>query len=420
MPVYAEKELIDGQKRWYIRTYVTDEYGKSKQIKRHNKNWVGREGRKEAEWEENRLKNNSYISHQQERQKNITLHELKEKYLANLSGKLDEDTIDNKRIMLNHFCEIDITKQVETFPNMDIKQYNEKMYIKFQQQMKNKKYKKGKIFKNYSIELLNRIHNTICSMVEFAILEGYCQINFAKKCGKIGTPKEIKISKTKIHYEVINYNEYQRLLDSSKDNLKYNTFFDLEFSRGPRIGEIRAFRVCDYNPEAKQLMVNHTMSKKNILKEPKTAASKATIDLDDSLNNKICQLINILKQQKDFNNEWYIFNGPTPISAHALDNAKEKYFKIAGINKHIRIHDFRHSCATWLFSLGIPIEVISRILRHANIKETMETYTHLLNDVYTNCLQTIYDCKNQNNIQEEKQVQKQVQNNYTRRLTVNL
>lgn len=420
MPVYAEKEQIDGQKRWYIRTYVTDEYGKAKQITKHNKNWIGRSGKKEAEWEENKLKNNTYISQAKNKQKNITLHELKEKYLDNLSGKLDEDTINNKRNMLNHFCEIDNTKQVETFPNIYIKQYDEKMYIKFQQQMKNKKYKRGTIFKNYSIEQLNRIHNTICSMIDFAILEGYCQINFAKKCGKIGTPKEIKISKARIHYEVINYNEYQRLMDSSKDNLKYNTFFDLEFSRGPRIGEIRAFRVCDYNPETKQLMVNHTMSKKNILKEPKTAASKSTIDLDDSLNNKISRLIDSLKQQKGFNSEWYIFNGPTPISAHALDNAKEKYFRLSEINKHIRIHDFRHSCATWLFSIGIPIEVISRILRHANIKETMETYTHLLNDVYINCLQNIYDCKMQTNILTEKQDQKQDQNNYTRRITIGL
>ena len=46
MPVYAEKELIDGQKRWYIRTYVEDEFGKTKQITKHNKKWIGRDGKK--------------------------------------------------------------------------------------------------------------------------------------------------------------------------------------------------------------------------------------------------------------------------------------------------------------------------------------------------------------------------------------
>jgi integrase len=33
---------------------------------------------------------------------------------------------------------------------------------------------------------------------------------------------------------------------------------------------------------------------------------------------------------------------------------------------------FRHSCATWLFSVKIPITVISKVLRHANVNETMK------------------------------------------------
>lgn len=40
MPVYEEKEKVNGQKRYYIRTYVTNKDGKKKQITRHNKNWL--------------------------------------------------------------------------------------------------------------------------------------------------------------------------------------------------------------------------------------------------------------------------------------------------------------------------------------------------------------------------------------------
>lgn len=39
MPVYEEKEKINGQKRYFIRTYVTDEFGKRKQITRHTMNY---------------------------------------------------------------------------------------------------------------------------------------------------------------------------------------------------------------------------------------------------------------------------------------------------------------------------------------------------------------------------------------------
>ena len=60
MPVYEEKGLVNGQKRWFIRTYITDEYGNRKQVTRHNKEWIGREGKKSAEWEEKRLQNSKY------------------------------------------------------------------------------------------------------------------------------------------------------------------------------------------------------------------------------------------------------------------------------------------------------------------------------------------------------------------------
>ena len=68
MAIYTEKvidkktgqkidKLVDGKKQYYIRTYVTDEFGNKKQITRHNKNWIGRDGYWEANQEENRLRN---------------------------------------------------------------------------------------------------------------------------------------------------------------------------------------------------------------------------------------------------------------------------------------------------------------------------------------------------------------------------
>ena len=78
-------------------------------------------------------------------------------------------------------------------------------------------------------------------------------------------------------------------------------------------------------------MINHTMSKHNELNEPKTSSSKAPIDLDDNINSKILKLINKLRENLDCNDNWYIFGGANPISSHSLDNAKNKYFKLANI-----------------------------------------------------------------------------------------
>lgn len=395
-----EDKLIDGKKVYYIRTYVKDELGNSKQITRHNKEWFGRDGLQKAKETENRLRNLPDISLdkknrckddsiKKEKPQTITLSELKLKYLNSLHGKLDEDTIINITKKLKHFCEIDETKQVDTYPNKEIIKFTIEDYETWKFQMKNKTYKKATKLVPYSIKRLNEIHNEICRMIQYAIEEGYCKINFAKSSGKIGTPKEVRMSKINSPYEVIDYDEYSRLMEVSKNDLKFNTYFHLGFTRGPRPGEVRAFRCVDYIPEKKQLMVNHTLSKRNKLKDPKTAASKAPIDLDDGLNKKILTLINYLKQQKGYNENWYIFGGEKPISSHALDYNKDKYFKLANIDTHIRLHDFRHSCATWLYSMGINIAVISKILRHSSIAETLRTYTHLFNKDYLKSLEDI-------------------------------
>lgn len=400
MPVYTETiidkktgkkvdKIIDGKKQYFIRTYIVDENGNRKQITRHNKNWIGRNGYWLAQQEENRLKSNIVIRSDIPKKRNITLGQLKSEYLEHLKGRIDNDTLSRKKDKLNHFCEKDKTKQILTYPNKNIRLFDKNAYQIWQNQMKNKYYFNGSKKKKYSIKYLNSIHNEICRMIDYAVIEGFCNVNFARQTGKIGTPKEVRLSNRNKCYEIINYEEYISLLKASEGNLKYNTYFDLSFSRGPRIGEIRAFQLKDYNPQKKQLMVNHTMSKKNELKEPKTAASKAPIDLDDSVNEKIAKLVQYWKQFDRCNENWFIFNGPTPISSNALEHAKEKYFKLANINKHIRPHDFRHSCATWLFSIDTNVAVISQILRHANINETLKTYTHLLKENYNDEMKKI-------------------------------
>ena len=405
MPIYVEKikdkttgkiieKKVDGKKQYYIRTYIEDEFGNRKQITRHNKNWLGRAGYDLAHQEEGRLKNQVLI--EEEKNKHITLHELKELYLKSCLNSVDPDTIKAKNTKLSHFCDIDDTHQVKTFPNKTLSTVTKDLYIEWKNQMRKKTYKRrnNKTF-YYSLQRLNAIHNEIVSMFDFAILNGYTAKNIPKQVGKFGTSKEIKLSQHKKKYQTITYDEYNRLMSVTKDNLKYNTIFDLMFSRGPRVGEIRAFKIKDYNYEKKQLMVNHTLSKKNELKEPKTASSKNTIDLDDKLNEKIHQLVKIAKENNDFNEEWFLFgNKNMPISSNAINHSKIKYFKLANINKNIRLHDFRHSCATWLFSIGIPITVISRILRHQDISTTMKTYTHLLENDYQNALLKLENLKN--------------------------
>ena len=53
--------------------------------------------------------------------------------------------------------------------------------------------------------------------------------------------------------------------------------------------------------------------------------------------------------------------------------------------KDIRIHDFRHSCASLLIDSGANITLVAKYLGHTKIDETLNTYSHM----YQNILDTI-------------------------------
>lgn len=48
-----------------------------------------------------------------------------------------------------------------------------------------------------------------------------------------------------------------------------------------------------------------------------------------------------------------------------------------GLEKKPRIHDLRHTCASWMIHAGVPLPVIQRHLGHESIKTTIDLYGHL-------------------------------------------
>jgi len=49
-------------------------------------------------------------------------------------------------------------------------------------------------------------------------------------------------------------------------------------------------------------------------------------------------------------------------------------------------HHLRHDCASYLLNAGVPIEVVSKLLRHAQISLTLSTYSHLTKQVELDAL----------------------------------
>lgn len=63
-------------------------------------------------------------------------------------------------------------------------------------------------------------------------------------------------------------------------------------------------------------------------------------------------------------------------SEQSIRNMMKKYSKLAGIERNITPHMFRHSFATYLIEEGVDVSYVQRILGHSSIKTT-QIYIHV-------------------------------------------
>ncbi len=68
----------------------------------------------------------------------------------------------------------------------------------------------------------------------------------------------------------------------------------------------------------------------------------------------------------------------------------QPFLKRAGLPK-VRFHDLRHTCATLLLGRNVNPKIVQEMLGHANISETMDTYSHVLPAMQETAVSTIED-----------------------------
>lgn len=92
--------------------------------------------------------------------------------------------------------------------------------------------------------------------------------------------------------------------------------------------------------------------------------------------------INVPKDVLDlpsYSGEWLFSNhrGNPPRTNTFITHVWGPAVRESGIGKAPRIHDLRHTCASWMIKAGVPLGVVSRHLGHESISTTMDIYGHV-------------------------------------------
>ena len=168
------------------------------------------------------------------------------------------------------------------------------------------------------------------------------------------------------------------------DDLRYKCFFELLYYCGLRRSEARGLQWKHIDFKNKLLTVsqqvlnpsNSNASTEWYISSTKTEASNRTIPVPTTLLNDLLELKKTNEKFSKFKQTWFVLGDDIPMATGRMYFYRDKYAEKAGIRR-IRLHDFRHSCASALISGAAPITAVSNFLGHSETTETLETYTHM-------------------------------------------
>jgi integrase len=143
---------------------------------------------------------------------------------------------------------------------------------------------------------------------------------------------------------------------------------------GLRISEALALRWSDVDWLNKVLRVERGIVER-IVDDVKTDESRQSLVIADELLDRL----KVWKQTTEFpaDGDW-IFASPVkigrlPYSYTGVWRELERACGVSGIG-HIGTHTFRHSYRMWIDAIGTPVGVQQKLMRHSDIRTTMNIY----------------------------------------------
>lgn len=366
MPVYKYKYPTKDGRCWFFRCSYRELDGTRRQY--HSKKYLTRKEAQEAEalYLIN-AKTEANVS-------NINFKQLVELFVDYKKDKVKETTVYNYGNKIRY---------IEPLYKVKLKDFDILVYEEW------KRFINGN---NIATRYKNDIYKFLKSLLNYA--SEWYNFNFSsvsRKMTNFNDPNELPREML-----FFTYDEFQKFL-SVEEDLKFRVLYQILYYCGLRIGEAKAITWKDIDFNNKTISINKQIISKNTSRfvykfsPPKTPKSNRVLSMPNVLINDLLKL----KQENQelfigFNDSFFVSGDNRPLVDSTIRERKNANCRKAGV-KQIRIHDFRHSCASLLIHKGASINIVAKYLGHTKIEETLNTYSHL----YTNALSDITNLINE-------------------------
>ena len=193
------------------------------------------------------------------------------------------------------------------------------------------------IAKEYSNSYLDRMQNMITALFNYAVDYFNLSENPCHKAGRMGKREVVVNFWTK--------DEFDRILAAMEDDPTAHVSFSLLYYSAIRFGEFLALTPKDFDFEKNTRDITKSLQrvkKQDVVTPPKPPKSIRNIIIPDFVMNEVKDYMSKLYDLKDTDRVF-------PFTKSYINNAMARACKKSGVKK-IRIHDIRHSHASYLIN----------------------------------------------------------------------
>lgn len=222
------------------------------------------------------------------------------------------------------------------------------------------------IDEEYSAHHIKKVHQTLSAVFNFAIKEEYTKNNPAREVGNV----EMEENR---HIDYWTLEEFREFI-SVVDDFEYKTLFMTLYYSGMRKGELCALTWADIDFNNNTINIDKTAYNTEVT-TPKTPSSIRKLTMPRFVVGMLKKLKMIKEPHQK--SSYFVFGEiHKHLPATTLDRNYQKYLDKSNVKK-IRLHDFRHSHASYLINKGAIPAVVAKRLGHKDVATTLNIYSHL-------------------------------------------